>query len=147
MNYEYVIGGEVPGAFIFSSEHVRTDRVGFACGLVMSGICTGILLGALSATVLNTIISKRRWPPGAGACRLSLEASLASSRCILQETPGFESIKTNTTSLSDLPLKIVVRGHLSTVLVSAARHVGFRRSFRRIFLIYAHVGVARTFGL
>jgi MFS family permease len=123
MNYEYVIGGEVPGAFIFSSEHVRTDRVGFACGLVMSGICTGILLRALSATVLNTTISKEemaswgwRLPFVAGGIAGFVAVYL---RCFLQETPVFESIKTNTTSLSDLPLKVVVRGHLSTVLVSA----------------------------
>jgi MFS family permease len=47
------VGGEVPGAWIFCSEHVRRDRVGLACGLLMAGLCVGILLGALSAKSLG----------------------------------------------------------------------------------------------
>src|SRR5690606_1747461 len=48
------IGGEAPGAFIFCSEHVTKSRIGLACGLIMSGFCVGILLGALTAKLLTT---------------------------------------------------------------------------------------------
>src|ERR1700692_4431903 len=116
------VGGQAPGAFVFASEHVRTDRVGFACGLVMSGICTGILLGALTATLLNSVLSKEemaswgwRIPFIAGGVAGFVAVYL---RRFLQETPVFESLKTSTNKLSELPLKIVLRDHLPTVILS-----------------------------
>src|ERR1700720_194424 len=47
------IGGEAPGAWIFVAEHARLGRVGFAVGLLTSGLSLGILLGSLIATCLN----------------------------------------------------------------------------------------------
>ncbi|HEV7611769.1 MAG TPA: MFS transporter [Steroidobacteraceae bacterium] len=116
------VGGQAPGAFVFASEHVRTDRVGFACGLVMSGICTGILLGALTATLLNSVLSKEemaswgwRIPFIAGGIAGFIAVYL---RRFLRETPVFESLKTSTDNLSELPLKVVLRDHLPTVILS-----------------------------
>ncbi len=132
------VGGQAPGAFIFASEHVRNDRVGFACGLVMSGICTGILLGALTATLLNSIFSKEemaawgwRIPFITGGVAGFVAVYL---RRFLQETPVFESLKASTSTLSELPLKIVLRDHLPTVILSALGTWNFAGIFVVFFL-------------
>ncbi|EGH15091.1 major facilitator superfamily protein, partial [Pseudomonas savastanoi pv. glycinea str. race 4] len=49
------IGGEVPGAWVFVSEHVPARRVGYACGTLTAGLTAGILLGSLVATAINSI--------------------------------------------------------------------------------------------
>ena len=47
------IGGEIPGAWVFVSEHVQPRHVGFACGTLTAGLTGGILLGSLVATAVN----------------------------------------------------------------------------------------------
>ena len=44
------VGGEVPGAWVFVSEHVPNRFTGFACGVLTAGLTVGILLGSLVAT-------------------------------------------------------------------------------------------------
>jgi MFS family permease len=51
------IGGEVPGAWVFVSEHVPPRHIGFACGTLTSGLTGGILLGSLVAMSINKIYS------------------------------------------------------------------------------------------
>jgi len=51
------IGGEVPGAWVFVSEHVPPRHVGFACGVLTAGLTGGILLGSLVATGINKLYS------------------------------------------------------------------------------------------
>jgi MFS family permease len=53
------IGGEVPGAWVFVSEHVPAQRTGFACGTLTSGLTAGILLGSLMATAINQLQPRR----------------------------------------------------------------------------------------
>lgn len=50
------IGGEVPGAWVFVSEHVPSSRIGMACGLLTSGLTLGIILGSLITQGLNDIL-------------------------------------------------------------------------------------------
>src|SRR5260221_5831337 len=47
------IGGEAHGGWVFVAEHARRGRVGFAVGLLTSGLSFGILLGSLMATFLS----------------------------------------------------------------------------------------------
>jgi MFS family permease len=49
------IGGEVPGAWVFVSEHVPARHIGFACGVLTAGLTGGILLGSLVAMAINKI--------------------------------------------------------------------------------------------
>src|SRR5487761_2163847 len=49
------IGGEVPGAWVFVTEHVPARHVGFACGTLTAGLTSGILLGSLVAMSVNKI--------------------------------------------------------------------------------------------
>ncbi|HBI10192.1 MAG TPA: MFS transporter [Franconibacter pulveris] len=51
------IGGEVPGAWVFVSEHVPGKHVGYACGTLTAGLTFGILLGSLMATLINTVFT------------------------------------------------------------------------------------------
>ncbi|RQU79450.1 MFS transporter [Burkholderia cenocepacia] len=117
------VGGEVPGAFTFSSEHVSKNRVGIACGLIMSGICTGILMGALSATALTSELSKPemlawgwRVPFIAGGVAGFIAVYL---RRFLQETPVFEALRAqHQQTAAAFPLAVVLRHHLPTVIIS-----------------------------
>jgi MFS family permease len=59
------IGGEAPGAWVFVAEHARRGRVGFAVGLLTSGLSFGILLGSLMATCLNQVFSQTQITAGA----------------------------------------------------------------------------------
>src|SRR3546814_15112706 len=49
------IVGEVPGAWVFVSEHVPARHIGYACGTLTCGLTVGILLGSLVATAINSI--------------------------------------------------------------------------------------------
>src|SRR6516164_967821 len=51
------VGGEVPGAWVFVSEHVNPSRVGLACGILTGGLTGGILLGSLVATSLSIVMT------------------------------------------------------------------------------------------
>ena len=41
------IGGEIPGAWVFVSEHLPSNRVSLACGTLTAGLTVGILLGSV----------------------------------------------------------------------------------------------------
>src|SRR6202789_1320218 len=47
------VGGEVPGAWVFVSEHMPQRHVGYACGTLTAGLTAGILLGSLIASAVN----------------------------------------------------------------------------------------------
>ena len=59
------VGGEVPGAWVFVSEHVPSRFTGFACGVLTAGLTVGILLGSLVATGLNTVYTPAEITDGA----------------------------------------------------------------------------------
>jgi MFS family permease len=114
------VGGEVPGAWIFCAEHVRRDRVGLACGLLMSGLCIGILLGALSAKFLMGNVdaeSLKSWgwriPFVAGGVFGLISVYL---RRYLQETPVFEALRAKRAADARMPLSIVLAQHKRAVL-------------------------------
>jgi MFS family permease len=116
------VGGEVPGAWVFVSEHVPPRHVGFACGTLTSGLTTGILLGSLVAAWVNTVFSAEdvmawawRIPFVIGGVFGLLGVYL---RSYLEETPVFEELKRNRELAAELPLKAVVREHRPAIVVS-----------------------------
>ncbi|CAL8479541.1 MFS transporter [Caballeronia sp. S22] len=116
------VGGEVPGAWIFCAEHVRRDRIGLACGLLMSGLCTGILLGALSAKFLIGNMEPAdlkswgwRLPFIAGGAFGLISVYL---RRYLQETPVFEALRAKREADARFPLAVVLKEHRGAVIVS-----------------------------
>ncbi|MCO6549693.1 MAG: MFS transporter [Gilliamella sp.] len=54
------VGGEVPGAWTFVSEHVPKNKIGLACGILTSGLSLGILLGSLVSTAMNRCLSSEQ---------------------------------------------------------------------------------------
>jgi MFS family permease len=116
------IGGEVPGAWVFVSEHVPENRVGFACGSLTAGLSVGILLGSMVATTITnafTPVEISAWVWRApfvlggvlGVCSVYL-------RRMLQETPIFRMMQAQKLLATEMPLKAVIRNHTRTVIVS-----------------------------
>jgi len=126
------IGGEVPGAWVFVSEHVPARHVGFACGTLTAGLTGGILLGSLVATAVNRAYSPAellsegwRVPFIIGGIFGFVSVWL---RQYLHETPVFKELQARAALADELPLKQVIRAHrpaialtmLLTWLLSAA---------------------------
>jgi len=116
------VGGEVPGAWTFVAEHVPERRIGFACGTLTSGLTVGILLGSLIAGVVNNVYSPAevqawawRIPFLAGGAFGFLAVFL---RRLLAETPIFEELRRRRALVEGLPLKVVLAGHGSAVIMS-----------------------------
>ena len=116
------VGGEVPGAWVFVSEHVPERRVGLACGTLTSGLTLGILLGSLVATAVNTVFTPEqvlaygwRVPFVVGGVFGFFAVFL---RRWLQETPVFEEMRQRHALVRELPLKAALKGHAPAVAVS-----------------------------
>ena len=116
------VGGEVPGAWVFVSEHVPARHIGYACGTLTCGLTAGILLGSLVATGVNTWFTPEqvldggwRWPFllgglfGLGAMYL---------RRWLHETPVFAELQQRKALAAEMPLKTVLRNHRGAVAIS-----------------------------
>ncbi|ACS84390.1 MFS transporter [Musicola paradisiaca] len=116
------IGGEVPGAWVFVSEHVPRSRIGIACGTLTAGLTLGILFGSMIATLLNTSLSPAQI--SAGGWRIPFFVGgifgliALYLRRWLQETPIFQEMQEHKKLASELPLKMVVLRHKKAVLIS-----------------------------
>lgn len=116
------IGGEVPGAWVFVSEHVPQNRVGFACGTLTAGLTGGILLGSLVAMAINKMytpaqVLDQAWriPFIVGGVFGLLAVWL---RQWLHETPIFKELQAKQALADELPLKKVMREHRSAIVVT-----------------------------
>lgn len=116
------IGGEIPGAWVFVSEHVPPNRVGLACGVLTCGLTTGILIGSLVATAITVTLGDEavlgwgwRLPFLLGGV-FGLFAMWL--RRWLHETPVFEAMRARKLLTEELPLKVVLQGQLPSVFVS-----------------------------
>lgn len=116
------IGGEVPGAWVFVSEHVPPRHVGFACGTLTAGLTGGILLGSLVATAVNKLYAPAelltegwRVPFIIGGAFGLLSVWL---RQWLHETPVFKEMQARQALANELPLKTVLREHRPAVILT-----------------------------
>jgi len=116
------VAGEIPGAWVFVSEHVPANRIGFACGTLTAGLTAGILLGDTVATTINSHFTAAEISAWAwrlpfvfggilGLCSVYL-------RQLLQETPIFREMQAQKALAAELPLKAVLRDHRGGVIVS-----------------------------
>ncbi|HBF28497.1 MFS transporter [Rhizobium sp.] len=116
------IGGEVPGAWTFVSEHVPFRRVGLACGFLCSGLTLGILLGALIAAVINSIFPPQDVVAYAWRIPFFLGGIFGLTavflRRWLQETPVFQEMRKARSQRPELPLKTVLRDYTKGVIIS-----------------------------
>jgi MFS family permease len=116
------IGGEVPGAWVFVSEHVPPRHVGFACGTLTAGLTGGILLGSLVATAINKLYAPAelltegwRVPFIIGGIFGLVSVWL---RQWLNETPVFKEMQARQALADELPLKTVIREHRPAVILT-----------------------------
>jgi len=116
------IGGEVPGAWVFVSEHVPQRHVGFACGTLTAGLTGGILLGSLVATAINKLYAPAelltegwRVPFIIGGVFGLVSVWL---RQWLHETPVFKEMQARQMLADELPLKTVIREHRPAVILT-----------------------------
>jgi len=116
------IGGEVPGAWVFVSEHVPPRHVGFACGVLTAGLTGGILLGSMVAMSVNKIYTPAevlaegwRVPFILGGVFGFISFWL---RQWLQETPVFKEMQARQALSKELPLKTVLREHRAAVILT-----------------------------
>lgn len=116
------IGGEIPGAWVFVSEHVPPKRIGLANGMVTSGLTTGILFGSLVALLINSSFSKAdvsafawRIPFLVGGVLGFVTVYL---RSYLQETPVFQAMRERRQLNQELPLATVWRDYKPSILLS-----------------------------
>ncbi|HEY6094818.1 MAG TPA: MFS transporter [Gallionellaceae bacterium] len=116
------IGGEVPGAWVFVSEHVPPRHVGFACGVLTAGLTGGILLGSLVATAINKMytpveVLEQAWrvPFILGGVFGLVSVWL---RQWLHETPIFKELQARQALAQEMPLKTVVSGHRPSIVLT-----------------------------
>lgn len=115
----FAIGGELPGAAVFVSEHVSSRRVGFACGMLFGSVYFGLFLGSFSAAMITRNFAQAdvdgfawRIPFLVGGVFGLISVYL---RRYLSETPLFLKIKAERTAHA-LPLKTVFTQHLPASL-------------------------------
>jgi MFS family permease len=116
------IGGEVPGAWVFVSEHVPQRHIGYACGTLTSGLTAGILLGSLVATAINSLytpveVADYAWriPFLLGGVFGLFSVYL---RRWLHETPVFAELQLRKALAEEVPLRAVLRDHRSAIILS-----------------------------
>ncbi|HEY3986057.1 MFS transporter [Cedecea sp.] len=116
------IGGEVPGAWVFVSEHAPEKRIGIACGILTMGLTVGILLGSVVATIINTSMTQQAIHDGGWRIPFFLGGIFGLVamylRRWLRETPVFLEMQQRKALAEELPLKSVIVGHKKAVVVS-----------------------------
>ncbi|MBD8492007.1 MFS transporter [Pseudomonas syringae] len=116
------IGGEVPGAWVFVSEHVPARYIGYACGTLTAGLTAGILLGSLVATLINSIYSPIEVSDYAWRIPFLLGGVFGLMgvylRRMLHETPVFAELQQRKALAAEVPLKTVLRDHRGSVVLS-----------------------------
>ncbi|WP_011299752.1 MFS transporter [Cupriavidus necator] len=116
------VGGEVPGAWVFVSEHVPERHVGYACGTLTCGLTAGILLGSLVATGINSVFTPAELADWGWRVPFLIGGVFGITsmylRRWLHETPVFAELQKRKALAAEMPLKSVVRDHRGAVVVS-----------------------------
>lgn len=117
------IGGEVPGAWVFVSEHVPPKRVGIAVGSLTAGLTTGILLGSLVTNILMHQLSAANMDAYGWRLAFILGGVFGLFsvylRGYLEETPIFKAMHAEKKLAQEIPLKLILREHFAAVLSNA----------------------------
>ncbi|MFW1801329.1 MFS transporter [Acinetobacter nematophilus] len=115
------IGGEIPAAWTFVSEHVSEKKIGFANGLLTAGLSLGILLGSLTSLLISIKFSETEIHGWAWRIPFILGGIFGLValylRSYLKETPVFKAMQARKQLSKDLPVKQVLSFHKSAVLI------------------------------
>lgn len=109
------LGGEVPNAWVFVSEHAPVSHRGVSLGILQAGLTFGYMLAALTVTLISSLYSAadlREWawriPFIVGGLLGFIAIWL---RRWLQETPVFVAMQNNNALAVRMPLSSVLREH------------------------------------
>ncbi|KUE85135.1 hypothetical protein ASL20_30385 [Cupriavidus necator] len=118
------IGGELPGALCFVSEHVPEKRLGLSCGILSASLAVGALLGSGSVAALTGALGKEamfdygwRIPFVVGGI---LGLASAQLRRYAHETPVFLQMRARNALARQVPVKALLREHRSALLLCTA---------------------------
>ncbi len=110
------LGGEVPSAHVFVTEHVKSNHLGLANSLIAASLTFGVLIGYAVSTTLNAIFTEQEIHNYAWRIPFILGGALGLFalylRRHLQETPVFLQFKAERQKSSELPIKTVLQKHL-----------------------------------
>ena len=116
------IGGEAPGGWVFVAEHARRGQVGFAVGLLTSGLSCGILLGSLVASGMNLAFSPTQIASGWWRLPFVIGGVFGFIAMLLRhwlnETPVFEEMRRRAAVSRELPLRMILRSHRRAIAAS-----------------------------
>jgi len=109
------IGGEMPGAWVFISEHTPHQRYGLGIGVLTAGITGGILLGFIALILVRVFFTDQealsyawRIPFIVGGLFGVISVYL---RRYLQETPIFEEMAERKELSKQIPVVNVIKNH------------------------------------
>ena len=115
------IGGEIPAAWTFVSEHVPERRIGIANGVLTAGLSLGILLGALMSLFISLNFSESEIKDWAWRIPFILGGVFGFValylRSYLKETPVFKAMQAKKELAKDLPVKQVLANHKTATVI------------------------------
>lgn len=115
------IGGEIPAAWTFVSEHVPEHKVGFANGLLTAGLSLGILLGALMSLFISIQFSTAEIYDWAWRIPFILGGVFGLIalylRMYLHETPVFQAMQAKKQLAQQMPVKQVLQHHKTGIWI------------------------------
>ncbi len=108
----FAVGGDLPGAITFVSEHVPASHRGFYCSWIYTGVNLGLTLAAIISTLISTLLTTGQiqafgWRIGFGF-GLVLAIVGYYLRSTIEETPHFKQLL-HTKQLSKSPLKDIFK--------------------------------------
>ncbi|GAA4647859.1 MFS transporter [Kistimonas scapharcae] len=105
------LGGELPGAIVYTAEHAPANRRGGATGLVIAGVTFGNVIGSLSGVFLHSILNDAQISQWGWRIPFIVGGILGIAgyywRRKFSETPIFKAACSADTP-SGLPLKIII---------------------------------------
>ncbi|MEY3197017.1 MAG: hypothetical protein RLZZ59_385 [Pseudomonadota bacterium] len=115
------MGGALTGAISFSIEHAPKERRGITGSISMAGICIGVLVGAIVASITENCLSKENFHSWGWRIPFILGIAIVLAGYYIKkhttETPMFNTARTHHTILKS-PLKEVMRNHWKDMLIS-----------------------------
>ena len=115
------IGGEIPAAWTFVSEHVPEKRIGMANGFLTGGLSLGILLGSLIALGMEKQFSSEAILNGAWRIPFIIGGLFGLLtlylRSYLHETPVFKAMQQRKELVTEMPVKVLVSKHKTAVSI------------------------------
>lgn len=114
------LGGEVPSAHVFVTEHVKANHLGLANSLIAAGLTFGVLIGYMISTTLNFVFTEEEVKAFAWRIPFIIGGLLGLFalylRKSLQETPVFLQFKAERQKSQEFPFVTVIKQYLKESL-------------------------------